>query len=53
MKRILENIIEDCKKWTTKGEVASYIPELTKADSNALGIWVTTLSGEEYFAGDC
>lgn len=52
MKRILETVIEDCKSWTSKGEVASYIPELSKADSNALGIWVTTLSGEEYFAGD-
>ncbi|MEG1254571.1 glutaminase A [Clostridium sp.] len=53
MKRILEDIVEKCKKWTTQGEVASYIPELAKADPNALGIWVTTLNGEEYFAGDC
>lgn len=52
MKRILETTIEECKSWTYKGEVASYIPELTKADPNALGIWVTTLGGEEYFAGD-
>lgn len=52
MKRILENIIEDCRKWTSKGEVASYIPELAKANPEALGIWVTNLGGEEYFAGD-
>lgn len=52
MKRILDSIIEDCKKWTSKGEVASYIPELAKANPEALGIWVTNLGGEEYFAGD-
>ncbi|MFR1708332.1 MAG: glutaminase A [Clostridium sp.] len=52
MKRILDSIIEDCKKWTSKGEVASYIPELAKANPQALGIWVTNLGGEEYFAGD-
>lgn len=52
MKRILDSIIDDCRKWTSKGEVASYIPELAKANPKALGIWVTNLGGEEYFAGD-
>lgn len=52
MKRILDSIIDDCRKWTSKGEVASYIPELAKANPEALGIWVTNLGGEEYFAGD-
>lgn len=52
MKRILENIVEECKPWTSKGEVASYIPELAKANPDILGIWVTTLGGEEYFAGE-
>ncbi len=52
MQRILENIVDECKKWTNRGEVASYIPELAKANSNVLGICVTTLEGKEYFAGD-
>ncbi|WP_346913877.1 glutaminase A [Clostridium sp.] len=52
MKRILDSMIDDCRKWTSKGEVASYIPELAKANPEALGIWVTNLGGEEYFAGD-
>jgi len=52
MKKILENIIENNREWTSKGEVASYIPELAKANQNVLGICVTTLDGEEYFAGD-
>jgi glutaminase len=52
MKKILENIIENNREWTKRGEVASYIPELAKANPNALGICVTTLDGEEYFAGE-
>lgn len=52
MKRLLESIIENNKKYTQRGKVASYIPELSKADKNALGICVTKLDGEEYLAGD-
>jgi len=52
MKKILENIIHNNREWTNKGEVASYIPELAKANPNALGICVTTLDGDEYFAGE-
>ena len=35
------------------GEVASYIPELKKADKNALGIALRTKEGELFTAGDC
>ncbi|SHJ69477.1 L-glutaminase [Hathewaya proteolytica DSM 3090] len=52
MQRILDDIINDSRKWTEVGEVASYIPELSKADKEALGICVSTLNGEEYFSGD-
>ena len=52
MKRILDNIIDNNRHFTKKGKVASYIPELSKADGEALGICVTTLDGEEFFAGD-
>lgn len=52
MKKVLENIIEKNKEWSKRGEVAAYIPELAKANPNALGICVTTLDGEEHFAGD-
>lgn len=52
MKRILDTIIEKNRHWTKQGEVASYIPELSKADGEALGICITTLDGEEFFAGD-
>ncbi|WP_373898960.1 glutaminase A [Haloimpatiens sp. FM7315] len=52
MNRLLNSIIENNKKWTKEGKVASYIPELYKMDPDLLGIYVCTLSGEEYFSGD-
>ncbi|WP_291579835.1 glutaminase A [Clostridium sp. UBA6640] len=52
MKRILDTIIENNREWTSKGTVASYIPELAKANPNVLGICVTTLDGKEYYSGD-
>lgn len=51
MKRILDTIIDKNRHWTKEGVVASYIPELSKADGEALGICVTNLDGEEFFAG--
>jgi len=52
MESILDTIIDKNRHWTKEGKVASYIPELAKADGEALGICVTTLNGEEFFAGD-
>lgn len=52
MNRLLESVIENNKKYTKEGCVATYIPELAKAKEDALGISVITLDGEEYFAGD-
>ncbi len=52
MKRILDTIIDKNRYWTKEGKIASYIPELSKANGEALGICVTTLDGEEFFAGD-
>ncbi|WP_315120691.1 glutaminase A [uncultured Clostridium sp.] len=52
MNEFLEKIISDNKKHLDRGEVASYIPELKKADKNALGIYISSLDGKEYFAGD-
>jgi glutaminase len=37
----------------TAGEVASYIPELAKADPCAFGIAIATTDGRVYTAGDC
>jgi glutaminase len=52
MKKLLEGVIENNKNWTAEGKVATYIPELGKANANALGISIITLNGEEYSAGD-
>jgi len=51
MQERLEQILEECRKYTWQGEVASYIPELAKANREELGIYVATDHGE-FFAGD-
>ncbi len=40
-------------KGVTDGAVASYIPELSKADPNHFGIAVVTADGQSYAIGDC
>lgn len=51
MRETLEQILEDCRPYTLKGNVASYIPELAKADRGEIGIFITTAE-RDYFAGD-
>ncbi|MBQ8584031.1 MAG: glutaminase A [Clostridia bacterium] len=51
MKRLLEEIINECSHYTKLGRVASYIPELQKANPDNFGICVIDKSGE-YLAGD-
>ena len=53
MEKLLDSLIKNNEFYTKEGKVAAYIPELNKAKSEALGICVTTLDGEEYCAGDC
>lgn len=52
MSRLLETIIENNRKYTRDGEVASYIPELAKANRDDLGIYICNIDGEEEFAGN-
>ena len=52
MKNLLNTIIDNNRLWTREGSVASYIPELEKANSHALGVCITTLEGDEFCAGD-
>ena len=51
MNNLLENFLEKHRESVKEGEVASYIPELAKADKNDLGICIVTLNGEVYKAG--
>ena len=47
---LLEKIIADCRPYTARGQVASYIPELANVDPGQFGICVA--AEEEYHAGD-
>lgn len=49
--RIVQEIFEEVKN-LEDGKVASYIPELQKADPASFGVSVCTLEGEQYGWGD-
>lgn len=48
----IKEIMEKCRHYVKEGSVASYIPELAKANADDLGILVMTSQGEEYGCGD-
>ena len=50
--RILEEALLAGSMEVDKGETASYIPELSRADKHDLGICIYTRDGEIYEAGD-
>jgi len=52
MQEIIDTLIAQNKLLTDKGVVASYIPELDKANKNALGVYVLDKERKAYFAGD-
>lgn len=49
---IFKNIINNNMEYTKLGRVATYIPELAKNNPNDLGVYLITLDGKEYYAGD-
>ncbi|SNS81835.1 L-glutaminase [Anaerovirgula multivorans] len=52
MESILKNAIENNKKWTEFGQVASYIPELAKGNSEALGACIFDTNCNMILGGD-
>ena len=52
MNSILDSILLESAKYIDDGVVASYIPELAKADKKELGICVITNEGEQFISGD-
>lgn len=52
METLLIDILKVCKPYTKEGKLANYIPELTKANPNDLGICVVDESNHFYCAGD-
>jgi glutaminase len=51
LKKLLDSFLEKNRELVKEGNVATYIPELAKADKNDLGICVVTLKGEVYKSG--
>lgn len=52
MEKLLNQLVDECRGFTLKGKLASYIPELAKANSEALGICVIDLDGNVHQGGD-
>ena len=46
MKHLLKRAIKDCLPYAKEGAVASYIPELSKADPNDFGICIISKEGK-------
>ncbi|MBF8983802.1 glutaminase A [Lutibacter sp. B2] len=53
MQKLLKTTIENNRIWTKEGKVATYIPELAKANPDALGIHIVDLEGNDFYEGDC
>lgn len=53
MNELLNKILNECREYIPQGTVASYIPELAKADKNDLGICLLTDSDSFFAEGDC
>ncbi|MCB4808384.1 glutaminase [Tamlana sp. 62-3] len=51
-KFILHSIYNEAITQTDKGKVATYIPELAKIDIDNFGIYLKTMTGENYGVGD-
>lgn len=53
MEELLFKIIEENRYLISKGAVADYIPALSKANPNNIGICLMDIDGNIYKAGDC
>jgi glutaminase len=52
MQEIIEKLVAKNQPLTAKGVVASYIPELDKANKSALGVFILDKERNEYCVGD-
>jgi len=52
MEKVLNRLVDECRGFTLKGKLASYIPELLKANSDALGICLIDNEGNVFQSGD-
>ena len=52
MEALLNGILKECASYSKTGKVASYIPELAKADTSKFGICVMQKDGGTFCSGD-
>lgn len=52
MDKIIKTMLDECRKYTSEGKVASYIPELMKSEASKLGITIVACDGKKVSAGD-
>jgi glutaminase len=52
MQQLLKEIIDNNKHYHSEGKVATYIPELSKARPENLGVAIMDMEGEVYSSGD-
>ena len=52
IQQALEKAVNEGRRFTKNGRVATYIPELSKADPEQIGACIKTVKGETYSAGN-
>jgi len=52
-KDIIEEVYENVRKLEDRGQLATYIPELAKVDSENFGIYISTVDGFRFGVGNC
>lgn len=53
MFNLLDTLVDKNRKYGSDGKLASYIPALSEANPDDLGICVVDLNGKEYYSGEC
>lgn len=52
MEELIERLLEECRDYARCGKLASYIPELAKANPDDFGVYILNSDGKHAFAGD-
>ncbi|MBR2132776.1 MAG: glutaminase, partial [Oscillospiraceae bacterium] len=52
MEKFLEQMVQECAPYAQQGKLADYIPELAKANPNAIGVHIITCDGKQSWSGN-
>ena len=52
MEKFLEQMVQECVPYAQQGKLADYIPELAKANPNAIGVHIITCDGTQSWSGN-